>query len=338
MKILVYVVLFVSDYWVINIGQYLWCYGNSWHPFACHTLLWLHESLEVAHKMEKFSNFFTQTLPLINPPIFLVMCYKKLNRETKTYALTLSEQSMSAICIAIELNQAISYNIAAWQDSQEERGLRTETEKFTEPQNLSKSHSKMLPSVWSNILIYTLTAAEKLLLAVAMQKKRLHFCKNYKKWISDDKKEIMFSNESTFQLITGASKMCPSTTQAWRCRPSSICMTSRCGPHSVEIVTKHISISYHFERKIILMFWRNSYFGLFVSMDASISCMMVLLPIGLWLWRISWSSKDQCIGVSQKLHHTSVQQTMLGPTWGRKCNSHKWVTSRTCKKPWSSSG
>lgn len=157
-------------------------------------------------------------------------------------------------------------------------------------------------------------AAEKLLLTDAMQKRGCSSTTTIRNEFLMTRKWSCSVTRAPSSWLRVPQECVPLRPKVDSVGPSSICMTSWCGAHSVEIGTKQISISYHFERKIILMFWRNNYFYFFVSMDASISWIMVLLPIGLWLWRISWSTKDQCIGVFQKLQHTSVQQRMLGPT------------------------
>ncbi|KAG7175342.1 Transposable element Tcb2 transposase-like 1 [Homarus americanus] len=53
----------------------------------------------------------------------------------------------------------------------------------------------------------TRRAAKKPLLTEVMKKKRINFCKKYQHWTSDDWKKVMFSDESIFRLVRGASKI-----------------------------------------------------------------------------------------------------------------------------------
>lgn len=50
-------------------------------------------------------------------------------------------------------------------------------------------------------------AAKKPLLTAAMKKKRLDFCKKYQDWTSEKWKKVMFSDEITFKLVRGGSKI-----------------------------------------------------------------------------------------------------------------------------------
>ena len=50
-------------------------------------------------------------------------------------------------------------------------------------------------------------AAKKPLLTKAMKKKRLDFCRKYKDWTSEQWQKVMFSDESTFRLVRGNSKI-----------------------------------------------------------------------------------------------------------------------------------
>jgi hypothetical protein len=43
--------------------------------------------------------------------------------------------------------------------------------------------------------------ATKLLLTLPMAKKHLRFCEKYKKWTKEDRKDVMFSDESTFRIV-----------------------------------------------------------------------------------------------------------------------------------------
>ena len=49
-------------------------------------------------------------------------------------------------------------------------------------------------------------AAKKPLLTPAMRKKRIDFCKKNQAWASEQWQEVMFSDESMFRLVRGASK------------------------------------------------------------------------------------------------------------------------------------
>lgn len=81
---------------------------------------------------------------------------------------------------------------------------------------LKEKHPKLLQDVTVRTVQHRLQkdlklpsrrAAKKPLLTDKMRKKRLQFCKNYRHWTSDDWKKVMFSDESTFRLIRGTSKL-----------------------------------------------------------------------------------------------------------------------------------
>lgn len=71
-------------------------------------------------------------------------------------------------------------------------------------------------------------AAKKPLLTKAMKKKRLDFCKKYEDWTSEQWQKVMFSDESTFRLIRGSSKIVR--------RPSNV---SRFDPRYTVKTVKH---------------------------------------------------------------------------------------------------
>ena len=50
-------------------------------------------------------------------------------------------------------------------------------------------------------------AAKKPMLTAAMKKKRFNFCKKYRHWTATEWRKVMFSDESTFTLVRGVSKM-----------------------------------------------------------------------------------------------------------------------------------
>ena len=79
---------------------------------------------------------------------------------------------------------------------------------------------KKNPSLLKNIAVRTIQhrlqkehkmparhAAKKPLLTKAMKKKRLDFCRKNKDWSSEQWQKVMFSDESTFQVVRGNSKI-----------------------------------------------------------------------------------------------------------------------------------
>ena len=68
-------------------------------------------------------------------------------------------------------------------------------------------------------------AAKKPLLTDTMRKKGLQFCKKYRFWTSLDWKKVMFSDESTFRLVRGTSKLVRRPRGASRYDPK-YCQTS----------------------------------------------------------------------------------------------------------------
>lgn len=81
---------------------------------------------------------------------------------------------------------------------------------------LKENHSELLKKVTvrtiqhrlqKDLKLPTRRAAKKPLLTENMKKKRLQFCKKYQHWTSEEWKKVMFSDESTFRLIRGTSKI-----------------------------------------------------------------------------------------------------------------------------------
>ena len=82
--------------------------------------------------------------------------------------------------------------------------------------SLKKKHPELLEKVSIRTIQHRLQkdlglpcrrAAKKPLLTANMKKKRLQFCNKYKSWTSTDWRNVMFSNESTFRLIRGQSRL-----------------------------------------------------------------------------------------------------------------------------------
>lgn len=71
-------------------------------------------------------------------------------------------------------------------------------------------------------------AAKKPLLTSSMKKKRVAFCKKYEHWTRAQWKKVMFSDESTFRLVRGASQVVR--------RPRNV---SRYDPHFTMKTTRH---------------------------------------------------------------------------------------------------
>ncbi len=54
-----------------------------------------------------------------------------------------------------------------------------------------------------NLKMPSRTAAKKPLLTPLMTRKRIKFCKKYLNWTPKQWENVMFSDESTFRLVTG---------------------------------------------------------------------------------------------------------------------------------------
>ena len=84
------------------------------------------------------------------------------------------------------------------------------------PASLKKKHPKLLEEVSIRTIQHRLKndlglpcrrAAKKSLLTEKMRKKRLTFAKNYQHWTPQQWRKVMFSDESTFRLVRGQSKV-----------------------------------------------------------------------------------------------------------------------------------
>ena len=93
-------------------------------------------------------------------------------------------------------------------------------EVMSDPSVTSASIKKKHPDLLQNVALRTIRhrlqkdlglparrAAKKPLLTKAMKMKRLNFCKTYKHWTAAHWKKVMFSDESTFRLVRGESKI-----------------------------------------------------------------------------------------------------------------------------------
>ena len=84
------------------------------------------------------------------------------------------------------------------------------------PASLKKKHPKLLQGVSIRTIQHRLKndlgrpcrrSAKKPLLTKKMRKKRLTFAKNYQHWTPQQWQKVMFSDESTFRLVRGQSKV-----------------------------------------------------------------------------------------------------------------------------------
>ena len=182
--------------------------------------------------------------------------------EEKTRAITLLEQGWSVIRVAVDLKvtRRVVYNLKKAAASvppgtipprKKGSGARRKTsprtdkvlkrEVLAEPSitavELKKKHPDLLKKVSVRTIQHRLQkdlklparrAAKKPLLTEAMKKKRVNFCKKYKHWTPEQWKKVMFSDESTFRLVRGGSKVVR--------RPSSV---SRYDPRYTVKTVKH---------------------------------------------------------------------------------------------------
>lgn len=187
---------------------------------------------------------------------------KKLSMTEKSRALALLEQGMSVINVAADLRTSRNtiYRLkhageglppgtipqrkkgtgaARKTTSRTDNILRREV--MLDPSLTSALLKKKHPDLLQNVALRTIRhrlqkdlglparrAAKKPLLTKAMKKKRLNFCKTYKHWTVVEWKKVMFSDESTFRLVRGESKIVR--------RPSSV---SRYDPKYTVKTVKH---------------------------------------------------------------------------------------------------
>ena len=166
---------------------------------------------------------------------------KKLSIEEKTRILTLLEEGIPVSRISMDLHvsrQAIYdlKRVAAQQPPGTTPPRKVGTgnkKKITErskvllrrevllnPSITAATLKKMHSNVLKDVSIRTIQrilqkdlqlpcrrAAKKPLLTKAMMKKRMLFCKQYLHWTSADWRQVMFSDESTFRLVRGGSRL-----------------------------------------------------------------------------------------------------------------------------------
>ena len=180
----------------------------------------------------------------------------------KTRALTLLGQGVSVIRVAASLNvnRITIYKLKKAAATLPEGGVpprkqgsggkrktspRTDKvlkrEVMQNPSMTASELKKKHPDLLGNVAIRTIQhrlqkdlglpcrrAAKKPLLTDAMKKKRITFAKKYKDWTSEQWKKVMWSDESTFRLVRGGSKVVR--------RPSNV---SRYDPRFTVKTVKH---------------------------------------------------------------------------------------------------
>ena len=166
---------------------------------------------------------------------------KKLQMNEKSRALTLLEKGDSVIAVAKDIGVSRE---AIYQLKRSATALPTGTvpgrksgsgaPKKTTPRTdkllkrqvmsnpsitaveLKNKYSELLQNVATRTIRHRLQkdlglpsrrAAKKPMLTRTMKKKRLNFCKKYADWSSESWKKVMFSDESTFRLVRGGSKI-----------------------------------------------------------------------------------------------------------------------------------
>ncbi|KAG7156092.1 Transposable element Tcb2 transposase-like 4, partial [Homarus americanus] len=164
----------------------------------------------------------------ISPPKLNRMGRNKLTLHEKARALTQLELGMQAIYnlkhAAAPLPPGAIPKRKVGSGAVRKTSIRTDNilkrEVMSDPavtaSTLKKKHPDLLKHVairtvqhrlQKDLSLPTQRAAKKPLLTKAMKKKRINFCKKYQHWTSDDWKKVMFSDESTFRLVRGASKI-----------------------------------------------------------------------------------------------------------------------------------
>ena len=165
----------------------------------------------------------------------------QLSLEQKSRALTLLEQGVSVIRVAADLGvtRMTVYRLKKAGDAlpsgttpprKKGSGRPRKTSPRTDfilkkevkadpgitALEIKEKHPKLLQDVAVRTVQHRLQkdlklpsrrAAKKPLLTDKMRKKRLQFCKKHRSWTSRDWKKVMFSDESTFRLIRGTSKL-----------------------------------------------------------------------------------------------------------------------------------
>lgn len=165
----------------------------------------------------------------------------KLTMEEKSRALTLLEQGWSVIRVAADLKvtRRVIYNLKQAasgvspgtipprkKGSGAPRKTSPRTDKILKREvlatpaitavELKEKHPSLLKKVsvrtiqhrlQKDLQLPTRRAAKKPLLTKVMKKKRVNFCKKYKDWSPEQWKKVMFSDESTFRLVRGGSKV-----------------------------------------------------------------------------------------------------------------------------------
>lgn len=186
----------------------------------------------------------------------------KLSLQDKTRALTLLDEGWSVIRVAAELKvtRRTIYNLKSVAENLPPGEVPARKPGSGAPRKTSPRTDKILarevkqdpsitavglkekhPILLQNVSVRTIQhrlqkdlklparrAAKKPLLTEAMKKRRLDFCQKYKDWTSADWQKVMFSDESTFRLVRGGSKIVR--------RPSSV---SRYDPHYTVKTVKH---------------------------------------------------------------------------------------------------
>ena len=169
------------------------------------------------------------------------MVKSHLSLVQKSRALTLLEQGMCVIRVAAELqvarmtiyrlkraSSALPLGTTPCRKKGSGRPRKTsprtdqllKREVMSNPRitalEIKEKHSELLKKVTvrtiqhrlqKDLKLPTRRATKKPLLTENMKKKRLQFCKKYQHWTSEEWKKVMFSDESTFRLIRGTSKI-----------------------------------------------------------------------------------------------------------------------------------
>ena len=165
----------------------------------------------------------------------------KLNMEEKARALTQLQQGVSAMRVAADIgvSRRSIYSLkraaaALPPGTTPPRKPGTGTHRKTSPRTdnllrrevlsnpsisaaaLKKKYPELLDRVSVRTIQHRLQkdlglpcrrAAKKPMLTAAMKKKRLAFCHKYKKWTKEQWRKVMFSDESTFRMVRGASNV-----------------------------------------------------------------------------------------------------------------------------------
>ena len=166
---------------------------------------------------------------------------KKLSCEEKTRCLTLLGEGRSVIHVStiMKISRQAVYNLKRAAKSvspgmipsrKPGSGAKRKTTKRTDqllkrkvmsdPSITAATLKMELPELLKDVSIRTIQhrlqkelglpcrrAAKKPLLTKKMKKKRIQFRLKYKDWTSNDWKKVMFSDESTFRLVRGVSKV-----------------------------------------------------------------------------------------------------------------------------------